>query len=163
MRNDFIYTMNIGGLHAALPRIVAKNVMLTDVTSYYPNMLLNFELYDNDNTNKFNKSVLENLVSKSTFLKGKLKDMPKGPEKSALATRRGSYKLGINTIFGTLGAVNNPIYNYGGLISTTLNGQIILMALIFAMDPTCLLIQGNTDGIIHKPDDEAAVIKLIEE
>ena len=154
LRNNFTFIRNSGGMHEALKKTIWVGGVLTDVTSYYPSLIIQYMLYHGrDGISKFAQPIYEALLAESTRLKLDLIPNSKGAEKAFLKIRRGSYKLGINITFGSAGFVSNPLYDFETIISTTMLGQMGLLSLILAMDPYVTIIQANTDGINHMPDE----------
>jgi len=138
------YELGIGGLHSVDDaRLFETNdnylIQDCDVSSYYPNIILNEKIIPEHLNDGFlkvlDKITKERLEAKHTGDKVKADGL----------------KITINSIFGKLGSNTFWLEDAKAMISVTLSGQLYLLDLIESLAlegiPT---ISANTDGIICK-------------
>lgn len=119
-----------GGLHGAPNRpIKVKNVKLLDVTSMYPNIILNINAL-NEATEEYRKILERRIEIKH---KDKL-------ESDAL-------KLILNSVYGNLNNQYSVLNNPKAAYSVCVYGQIALFELCKRLSSTCKIININTDGV----------------
>ena len=147
------YKMGIGGLHSQEKKQVViaeanETLKEKDVTSYYPNIILNQGLYPKHLGPGFTttyKSVVDRRVhAKATGDK----------------ITNESLKVTINSSFGKFGSRYSSMYSPDLLIQTTVTGQLCLMMLIERLSAIGVKIySANTDGIVllYNNDLEANV------
>ena len=155
--NQTIYQLGIGGIHSCEKKvnyITGTDYILVDrdVTSYYPNIILNQRLYPKHIGTEF-------LTAYKTIV-----------EKRILAKRTGdkvtdaSLKIVINSSFGKFGNRWSALYSPDLLIQTTVTGQLALLMLIEALEDSGIqVVSANTDGIViycHKRN-QAALFSII--
>lgn len=119
-----------GGLHGAPNQPVkVKNVKLLDVTSMYPNIILNINAL-NEATEEYRKILERRIEIKH---KDKL-------ESDAL-------KLILNSVYGNLNNQYSVLNNPKAAYSVCVYGQIALFELCKRLSNTCRIININTDGV----------------
>lgn len=145
------YKMGIGGLHSTEKGQhieIEGDEYLTDldVTSYYPQLILNNRLYPEHLGEEF-LSVYESLV------KNRVAAKLSGDKVTA-----DSLKIVINSSFGKFGSKYSSLYSPKLLLQTTISGQLYLLMLIemIERDTVCSVVSANTDGItVHSPHSMA--------
>ena len=138
------YQMGMGGLHStessiyhvADSRYVIKDL---DVTSYYPQIILNCELYPERLGRTFlevyRKIVQERLEAKMAGNK----------------VKADSLKITVNGSFGKLGSPYSALYSPDLMVQVTVTGQLSLLMLIEALELNGIsVVSGNTDGLVVK-------------
>lgn len=152
-----------GGLHGAIPNYYKDTEMwMVDVSSYYPNMMVNFNLC----TRSAKPGLFPGLVKKRMDFKAQkfkykkiVKENPTEENKqiysraNKLAT---ALKLPINTISGAMKAKFSALYDERNNNWMCITGQLLLIDLIEHLEPYSTLIQSNTDGILIIPHDKEA-------
>lgn len=142
--NNTRYQLGIGGLHSTekSKNIIAKvdEVLIElDVTSYYPSIILNNELYPNHIGRQF-LNLYRSLYNKRVQAK-KNKD----------TITSDCYKIILNGVFGKFGSIYSCLYSPPLLLNTTLTGQLAILMLIEAFDLAGIeTVSTNTDGIVIK-------------
>lgn len=152
-----------GGIHGAIENYFYSGEMwLVDVASYYPNMMINFNLCSRAMSHPDNFKNLVETRMKAKELKGKydkLANEETNPDKKAeykkLAKQYGgqsdALKLPINTTSGAMKAKFSKLYDERNNNWMCISGQLLLVDLIEHLEPYSKLIQSNTDGIIIIP------------
>lgn len=136
------YQLGIGGLHSNEKKKVTlckKSQILADrdVASYYPNIILNLNLYPRHLGEQFLK-VYDDIVKKR--LKAK-------EERNKIVNE--SLKIVINGSFGKLGNKYSCLYSPDLMIAVTLTGQLALLMLIEELELKGIsVISANTDGFV---------------
>ena len=139
-----IYKMGIGGLHSQEKCVSYKaneNTLLIspDVTSFYPFIIINGELYPKH----LGKTFIE--VYKDIVYR-RIEAKEKGDKIKA-----DSLKIVVNASFGKLGNKYSFLYSPSLLIQVTLTGQLSLLMLIERIELAAIeVVSGNTDGIVVK-------------
>jgi DNA polymerase elongation subunit (family B) len=140
--NESVYQLGIGGIHSCEKKVnyIAGNDYILvdrDVTSYYPNIILNQRLYPKHIGTEF-------LTAYKSIV-----------EKRILAKRTGdkvtdaSLKIVINSSFGKFGNKWSALYSPDLLIQTTVTGQLALLMLIETLEGSGIqVVSANTDGIV---------------
>ena len=133
------YNMGIGGLHSCekAQLVEAKDneiIIMQDVQSYYPNILLGQRLAPNSMGNEFVK-LYQSIVTK------RLKAKAEGDKVGA-----DSGKLAVNGSFGKLSSKYSILYAPELLLQITLTGQLCLLMLISNLESAGIsVVSGNTD------------------
>lgn len=149
------YRMGIGGLHSDdEPNQFTNSDSLlidSDVTSYYPNLMIN---------HKIKPAHLENIFL--DILKN-LKEERVEAKKQGNKTKAEAFKIVINSVFGKLGFPGYFLYDNLAMLQVTLNGQLYLLMLIEKLSEAGFeVISANTDGIITKvPRDKQELYKSL--
>lgn len=131
-----------GGFHGAVPKSRWNGLIIdTDVTSLYPSLMIEYGLLSRNIPEEF-KGLYAEIKDNRVKLKKE-----KNPLQAAL-------KLILNTTYGILKDVNNPMYDPLMSNLVCLYGQLLMTDLIekleIALDDNFELIQVNTDGIFVK-------------
>lgn len=155
-----VYKMGIGGLHsedAAAAHYADDDFVLMDrdVTSYYPSIILNQELYPQHLGRDF-LDVYRTLVNRR-----------KQAKKDKNKVEADTIKIVVNGAFGKLGSKWSTLYAPDLLIQVTMTGQLSLLMLIerlYAFGCGAEICSANTDGVLFryhkdKADYIAAVVK----
>jgi hypothetical protein len=136
------YILGKGGLHSddSPKKYEAdKDVMIidSDVTSYYPSIIINHNIKPDGLSNAFN-DIMVNLTEERVKAK-----------KEGDKIKADGLKIVINSTFGKLGFEGSFLYDLKAMFQVTINGQLYLLMLI-----EMLILEGfevisaNTDGII---------------
>lgn len=138
------YTMGIGGLHSCEKKTMHysdKNFFLVDrdVTSYYPAIILNLQLYPQHLGPSFlhvYKSIVDRRIAAKNAGDKVVSD---------------SLKITINGSFGKFGNRYSTLYSPDLLIQTTITGQLSLLLLIEMLELSGIaVVSANTDGLVIK-------------
>ncbi len=138
------YTMGIGGLHSCEKKTMHyadKNFILVDrdVTSYYPAIIINSQLYPQHLGPDFLR-VYKSIV-----------DVRIAAKHSGNKVVANSLKIVINGSFGKFGNRYSMLYSPDLLIQTTITGQLSLLMLIEYLEYGGIsVVSANTDGIVIK-------------
>lgn len=138
-----------GGIHGAIPNYFGEGEFLhVDVNSYYPSLMLRYPEYCMSRTGasveKF-QGIYDNRI-----LFKKQKD-----------PRQGALKIVLNSTYGAMKDIFNPLYDPRSANNVCIFGQLLLTDLIERLEGHCDLIQSNTDGLIvklHSNEDEVRAI-----
>lgn len=190
------YQMGIGGLHSQESERswVADDrymVIDRDFASYYPNIILNNNLYPQSLGKEF-LDVYRTLVERRLHAKAAvkrlkdeldqyLKDHPDSTEENDAVLCSLKKELRINTVtmeslkitingsFGKFGSVYSSLYSPDLMIQVTITGQLTLLMLIEQLELAGIsVVSANTDGIVsyvpvEKYDEMLKIIKEFEE
>ena len=155
--NQTVYQLGIGGIHSCektVNYIAGTDHILVDrdVTSYYPNIILNQRLYPKHIGTEF-LTAYKSIVEKRIHAK-----------KTGDKVTDASLKIVINSSFGKFGNRWSALYSPDLLIQTTVTGQLALLMLIEALEGSGIqVVSANTDGIViycHKRN-QAALNQII--
>jgi len=167
--NESTYTMGIGGLHSTEKKTTHFSDDLYqlsdhDVTSYYPFIILNNDLFPQHLGSAF-LHVFRTIVERRLAAKSAAKeygdkakdesDQQKKAEYERLAKDNkrtaDSLKIVINGTFGKLGSKWSLFYSPDLLIQTTITGQLALLMMIEMFELNGIqVVSANTDGIVIK-------------
>lgn len=142
--NSSKYTIGIGGLHSNEQCKTHKSdddyvICDRDVASYYPNIILNNNLYPRHMGREF-------LEIYGHIVATRLEAKAKGDKVTA-----DSLKITINGSFGKFGSPYSILYAPELLIQTTITGQLCLLMLIDMLETKGFeVVSANTDGIVTK-------------
>lgn len=145
------HTYAFGGLHAARPNFHYEgNMLMVDVGSYYPSMIINFNFMSR--------------ASEHPELYKKLYDT-RMEYKRNKDPKQGIYKILLNGTFGALKSEFNDLYDPVQSNNICINGQLLLTDLIVSLKNYTRVIQSNTDGILvaYEEDDLPKIIELCKE
>jgi hypothetical protein len=140
------FSLGIGGLHTNdAPGVFTsdENYLLqdADVASYYPNLIINGKF--------FPEHLGEDFIN---VLKIITKERLKAKKEKYTAKANG-LKITANASFGKLGSPTFWFYDPKQMLSTTLNGQLLLLMLIEKLHLAGIrTISANTDGIVCQID-----------
>ena len=155
--NQTVYQLGIGGIHSCektVNYIAGTDYILVDrdVTSYYPNIILNQRLYPKHIGIEF-LTAYKSIVEKRVHAK-----------RTGDKVTDASLKIVINSSFGKFGNRWSALYSPDLLIQTTVTGQLALLMLIEALEGSGIqVVSANTDGIViycHKRN-QAALFSII--
>jgi hypothetical protein len=155
--NESVYQLGIGGIHSCEKKVnylAGENYILVDrdVTSYYPNIILNQRLYPKHIGTEF-LTAYKSIVEKRIHAK-----------RTGDKVTDASLKIVINSSFGKFGNRWSALYSPDLLIQTTVTGQLALLMLIEALEEAGIqVVSANTDGIViycHKRN-QAALFSII--
>lgn len=139
-----VYRLGIGGLHSSEVSVAhhadEKYMLLDrDVASYYPNIILNCNLFPGHLTAAFLK-VYRNIVE--TRLKAK---------RDGNSVVANALKIVANGSFGKFGSRYSLLYAPALMIQVTVTGQLALLMLIESLEAAGIeVVSANTDGIVIK-------------
>lgn len=142
-----VYQMGIGGLHSTESKqsiipTASQRLIDKDVTSYYPSIILNQQLYPKHLGDKF-LTVYQDIVDK------RIKAKREGDK-----ITNESLKITINGSFGKFGNKWSSLYSPKLLLQTTLTGQLSLLMLIESLELNGIsVISANTDGFVTLLED----------
>ena len=129
-----------GGVHGAIPKYAEEGrFVMADVASLYPSIMIRYGYHSRSisDPQRYIQIYETNLAMKKTH----------DPQRPA-------YKLVCNTVYGTLRAENNPLYDPLMASNIIIAGQLLILDLIEHLEGVCKLIQSNTDGILVKVDSD---------
>lgn len=158
------HTIAIGGLHGARSHYQYHGeIWDVDVGSYYPNMMINFNLCSRAMKNPEN---FPKIVARRLAIKKKVNEAYKnGKENELTAVEKAmpfGLKLVVNTVSGAMKAKFSKLYDERNNNWMCITGQLLLIDLIEKLEPYMTLIQSNTDGIFFIPHDKEACDKEIQ-
>ena len=142
------YKVGIGGLHSQESEVShyaeeGWHISDVDVTSYYPNLMLNMEMYPQaigENFGRIYRNILDERIE-AKRAGDKVKD--------------GALKIVLNGTFGKTSNKYSILYNPEMMVRTTLTGQLSLLMLIELLEHRGIsVLSANTDGIVVKYSDE---------
>lgn len=142
--NGNIYQMGIGGLHScesSISHSASENEILkdVDVVSYYPNIILNQQLYP------------EHLGIPFLHVYDKIVRTRIAAKQAGDKVVADSLKITINGSFGKLGSKYSILYSPNLLIQVTVSGQLSLLMLIERLELAGIrVVSANTDGVVIK-------------
>lgn len=150
------YTIGLGGMHSNEKSITHKSdsdykIIDNDVTSYYPSIILNLQLFPKHIGYEF-LNVYRSLVERRIEAK-KNKD-------NIIAD---ALKIVINGSFGKFGSKYSALYSPDLMITVTLTGQLSLLVLAESLELAGIpVVSGNTDGLVTKcPVEKEDLLKVI--
>lgn len=137
------HTIAIGGLHGARSHYQYHGeIWDVDVGSYYPNMMINFNLVSRALKDPGN---FKKIVDKRLAIKKKVADyMRDGRENELTAVEKAmpyGLKLVVNTVSGAMKAKFSKIYDERNNNWMCITGQLLLIDLIEKLEPYITLIQ----------------------
>ena len=160
------HVLSGGGIHGAIENFYySGELWLVDVASYYPNMMINFNLCSRAMSHPDNFTKLVSTRMEAKKLKGEYKTLAKNekdPIKKAeylalskkYSGQSDALKLPINTTSGAMKAKFSKLFDERNNNWMCITGQLLLVDLIEHMEPYCKLVQSNTDGIVIIPIDK---------
>lgn len=157
------YRVGIGGLHSEEKRCVYRSTVTKtyidrDVTSYYPSILLNLNLFPKHVGQAF-VDVYRTLVTRRLEAK-----------KAGQLVIAETLKICINGLFGKTGNRFSPFYAPELMINITVTGQLSLLMLIEMLSghEGIKVVSANTDGVTTEVEESmrevfAAIIEMWED
>ena len=127
------HNFKFGGLHGALPNILFKgNMILVDVGSYYPSLMIMYEF--------FTRTTPDPLLFTNVYLERmRLKQLKDKSEKV--------YKIALNGTFGILKDSSSSAFDALQSNNICVNGQLALVELLCRLNGKVSVVQSNTDGV----------------
>lgn len=158
------YTLATGGLHSQdRPAVLVSDNDYTyvhyDITSFYPSIMISYGIAPKH----LNKDVFVKMVDyfKTTRVKCKHTKDEDGYVITGVHNKIAAeaLKIVINAIYGKLGSELFWLYDRLAQMQVTINGQLMIMALIESLELNKIhVVSANTDGIIVKlPNDKKEV------
>lgn len=169
---ESVYTMGIGGLHSTESNRAVHSdddyeLVDFDVSSYYPNIIINTGLYPKATGKAYTdvaRSIVDDRLAAKTQMQKCDDDLKKLPADASATiaeikairetakVKAEGLKIAANgALFGKLGSVWSPLYAPHLMIATTLTGQLALLMLIeWAEAEGISVVSGNTDGVVFK-------------
>ena len=134
------HTFSWGGGHGARAKFHASGVFLIiDVTAYYPSLQKKY---------KFGYRVMNHPENFEFIHDSNIEFKRKGDKKA-----RQPFKIMDNAISGQMKQRQSALFDPMSNNSICVNGQLLLLDLVEHIEPYCMLIQNNTDGIVVKLAD----------
>lgn len=164
--SDVPHILSNGGIHGAIDNYFYEGEMwLIDVSSYYPNLMINFNLCSRAMSSPENFKNLVKTRMDAKELKSELKlkydnsndenEKRELKEKiSEISKENDALKLPINITSGAMKAKFSKLFDERNNNWMCISGQLLLVDLIESLEPYCKLIQSNTDGIIIIPKNK---------
>jgi len=140
-----------GGLHGAPAEPIHRKGLLihVDVTSYYPSLMIEYDLLTR---NCRRKEKFKEIYDKRVELKRQGKKKEQAP-----------YKIILNGTFGICKDKMSKAYDPQMSNNVVINGQLLLLDLIEKLEGHCELIQSNTDGLIIQVEDTDAAFDKVDD
>ena len=138
------YQMGIGGLHSQEKSVNHKEDAIFlladwDVTSYYPSIILNCELFPKQLGSQF-LEVYRQIVAERIYAK-----------QVGLIVKSEALKIVLNGSFGKFGSPYSILFAPKLMIQVTITGQLALLCLIDRLEELGVnVVSANTDGIVVK-------------
>lgn len=126
-------SFGFGGLHQG-EKIIADNVVLIDVSSMYPNIIINNKFLGNK-TSLYNNILMDRLIEKD----------------GGNIVKSNALKLILNSVYGNFKNQYSNLYNPLAAISTCIIGQIAIFNLFDRLKNHAKIVNINTDGIAFIP------------
>jgi DNA polymerase elongation subunit (family B) len=154
-----VYKMGIGGLHSCEKSQLVKassSYLISDfdVTSFYPSIILQQELYP-ENMGKNFLTLYQSIVDRRVTAK-----------RDKNTVEADVLKIVLNGSYGKFGSRFSALYSPELLLQTTITGQLSLLMLIEVLEENNIqVVSANTDGIVTKyqAEDSELVQKLLAE
>lgn len=154
--NETTYTLGIGGIHSnekSARHVSSKTCIVRDydVAAFYPNIILNNNLFPKHLGKAFLK-VYKALINKRLNSKAMLKKLNKEmKEYHVHVVINESGKIIINGLFGKLGSKWSCVYSPDLMAQVTITGQLTLLMLVEKLEANGIqVVSANTDGIVVK-------------
>lgn len=140
-----------GGLHGAPAEPIHRKGLLihVDVTSYYPSLMIEYDLLTR---NCRRKEKFKEIYDKRVELKKAGKKKEQAP-----------YKIILNGTFGICKDKMSKAYDPQMSNNVVINGQLLLLDLIEKLEGHCELIQSNTDGLIIQVEDTDEAFNAVDD
>ena len=143
------HKLGFGGLHGSLNNYISQgNIIHLDVNSYYPAMIIKYNFLSRrvKDTSKYEEIFNQRIAWK------KEKDI-----------REGAFKLILNSTYGAMKYMYNPLYDPKQCNQICISGQLFLIDLIEKLEPYCKLLESNTDGLIIESYNDSKVEEIVKE
>lgn len=138
-----------GGIHGCVdhPIVRTGRIFHVDVTSYYPSIMIEYDLLTR---NCKNKRKFKEIYDKRVELKRQGKKKEQAP-----------YKIILNGTYGICKDRHSKAYDPRQANNVCVNGQLMLLDLLEHLEGHAEILQSNTDGIILQvADSDEAVQKM---
>lgn len=138
-----------GGLHGAREKYHTRgNILLMDVASLYPSLMIEYDL--------LSRAVKD----KSTYVKIREQRLEYKKNGNSLHL---PLKLVLNSTYGAMKDKNNPLYDPRQANRVCVYGQLLILDLIEHLEPYCEILQTNTDStfISYRNENLNQVMKII--
>lgn len=136
-----------GGLHGARPKFQCEGIIInSDVESYYPSLMIKY--------NFLSRNVRHPEKFQEIF------DVRVNLKRAGKKKEQAPYKIVLNGTYGASKDKYNNLFDPRQANNVCINGQLMLLDLIEHVTdiiPDAMLIQSNTDGVMFKLPNEAAV------
>lgn len=144
------YDFGLGGLHAARPRSIWKDVHSVDVESYYPNLCIKNGWFPRHLGPRFNVGYEGLFMNRKATVRGSNKNK--------------ALKEALVSAFGKSNSEYSKLYDPVMTFAITVNGQLLLAMLCEAIERLSagMVIMANTDGIEVIPIDIVKLEKIFE-
>ena len=131
---------------------VASPIIYADVESLYPSIMLNYDIRPaNDSLHLF-PELLRKLTTLRLDTKQKMKDAENMEVRSELDARQSSYKILINSFYGSLGFSHAAFNDFSEADRVATIGQDILRSIIGILQREhAIVIEVDTDGVLFVP------------
>lgn len=147
------HTIATGGIHSvAPPKLYRKGdfeILDADFGSYYPYLMLNFEIYPEHLDKDIFLGILREMTEKRIELK-RLSKTEKDPVKlKSYSLQADRLKISINSIYGLLGSETFFLFDQKARLKVCIVGQLLIMYMIYKIEelfPDSYCIYSNTDG-----------------
>lgn len=126
-------SFGFGGLHQG-EKVIADDVVLIDVSSMYPNIIINNKFLGNK-TSLYNNILMDRLIEKD----------------GGNIVKSNALKLILNSVYGNFKNQYSNLYNPFAAISTCIIGQIAIFNLFDRLKNHAKIVNINTDGISFIP------------
>lgn len=126
-------SFGFGGLHQG-EKVIANDVVLIDVSSMYPNIIINNKFLGNK-TSLYNNILMDRLIEKD----------------GGNIVKSNALKLILNSVYGNFKNQYSNLYNPFAAISTCIIGQIAIFNLFDRLKNHAKIVNINTDGIAFIP------------
>ena len=145
-------TLKLGGVHGADqdPKIVHGNIVMYDVSSYYPMFYLFICRAPDELLDSFLDLYADSIATRLKV---------KGHDKA----QADSLKLQLNAVYGKGNSKFSVLYDPIIARAITINGQLMLTMLAEQLeDAGCTLLDVNTDGVLVKTDNRDRSNEIVE-
>lgn len=144
------HILGYGGIHGAKNNFHYKGkLMLLDVSSYYPSLMIEYDYMSRGVPKRYKKRFKEMYDTRMNL---KAQGLKGGDH----------YKLVLNTTYGCMKNQYSGLFDPRNANNVCVAGQLLLIDLIDKIEPYGTLVQSNTDGILVIPHDEDAIIREME-
>lgn len=131
-------TIASGGMHSKNKKYHCKHGILADITSYYPNIMIQRDLLPrtmNEESRKLFKQMYDEQI--------RLKKID--------PVKRKTYKKIINSVYGAMGNEHTDFYDPWRLGLVCLTGEMYIYDLLEKLEPYGIAFNVNTDGVMIEP------------
>lgn len=135
-----------GGVHGAIDKYTGDgDYILMDVRSMYPSLMIQYNLQS--------RNVRDLDIFRNMYYQRRKWQEEKDPRQELL-------KLFLNTTYGAMKHVSNPLYDPRQANLVCVYGQLFLLDLIDKVEPYADIIQSNTDGILIRLKESSHFDKI---